>query len=191
MDVVCPSLKTGATVFERGAKACAGGSFAITKAVATLRVSVWRPIRFGRELHYVARDSPGSATAAPFDLPSQFTRDRLAEQIYTWSPAEDVWGGLHDENARSRLKEILMKNFDPALSPAERGLDKLATFLDSLEQVLQKPGATAWMTTSEQALESSSGEVFFRMSPTLALAMQLRWILESFRHVPGLSLIVR
>jgi hypothetical protein len=159
--------------------------------VATLRVSVWRPIRFGRELHYVAGNSPDTATTAPLDLPSQFTRDRLAEQIYTWSPAEDVWGGLRDENARSQLKDLFLNTFDPALSPAERGLDKLATFVDSLERVLEKSGATAWMTTAEQVLESSSGDVFFRISPTLALAMQLRWILESFRHVPGLHLIVR
>jgi hypothetical protein len=156
----------------------------------TLRLSVWSPLRHPRQLQYLATAGRGSAPEPRRDE-LLFSHERLAEEVYSWAPDENVWGGFKDENVREQLRQEFLTSFNPSLPPGRRTLRKFAEFTASMQAVLSKEGVAEWMDSTHAIEESPGGEILFRLSPTLAFIIHLRWVLDTFRNVPELSITVR
>jgi hypothetical protein len=156
----------------------------------SFRISVWRPFRGPRALHYATRGTtevPDDRNTAPTPHPP-FDRERLHEELYGWSPSDDVWGGVRDTAARLRLREMLLAGFAPSGSPQNRQVARLSGILDELDRVIHA-GEADWMPSSQQV---EGGDLCpLQISPVLALHSQLIWIYETFRDMPGVCLTVR
>lgn len=164
--------------------------------MTTLRISLWRPMRFSRKLYYSANsEAQGDTSAAEPFVPARpeannhFSRERLYEEIYSWSPNEDVWGGFIDENLRTHLRNLLSSTFDASIHPGERGTNRLSDFLEQLGQAMDRMEATAWMS-SQQPIDTDDSALLL-VSPTHAFFCQLTWLLETFRDSPEISITVR
>jgi hypothetical protein len=159
-------------------------------SMPTLRLSVWSPLRHHRELQYLASGSVESGSEILKDE-LLFSHERLAEEVYSWAPDENIWGGFADEKVRQELRQEFLSAFNPSLPPGQRSLKQFAEFVDRMNGVLSKGGVAEWMNTIHPIQESPGKEILFRVSPTLALVIHLQWILDTFRDVPGLSITVR
>ena len=108
------------------------------------------------------------------------------KEVLTWQPKEDIWGGLADGGARTRLSERMQVEFEPALRPDERSLEKLGAYLKDIEALLD---GLEWATSSQQF--EDDGETPMRLNPLLSFYRQLEWIYQVFRDVPGASVSIR
>jgi hypothetical protein len=158
--------------------------------MTALRLSVWNPLRHSRELQYLA-NAEGESESQVDKNEMVFTSERLAEEMYSWSPEVDIWNGLLNEEVRENLRREFLQAFSASLPPANRGLDKLAKIIAQIEAILADDQTSAWMNTTRPIDDSPGGETLFRVSPTLGFVIHLRWIFETFRDVPGLSITVR
>jgi hypothetical protein len=161
----------------------------------TFRLVILRPLRSDRNLHYCQpRSTPAeSAQTGPVQLviPAGFQRELLHEEVYSWSPSEDVWGGLPDEVLRTKLKELLYGTFHPETPRERRSVEALEVVLQELEGAVKGLVEEGWMDCDQTVEDNESDEACLRAFPALALMHQLRWILETFRDVPELSVTVR
>lgn len=155
------------------------------------RLSIWKPAEFGRPLHYSCRINEHEKIApSPIREHSSFALENLNEQIYVWTPNEDIWAGFSSSANSEELKNLLMVMFDPSLPCSTRGLEKLESIIHKLKFHIDA-GSILWMDCQEQIPQKDLEPVSHRMSPVLALFLHFSWIFETFRHVSGASITVR
>ena len=153
-------------------------------ALSTFRLTIWRPFRSDRDLHYAVPSS------APESFPA-FAPTKLHEAIYIWSPEQDVLAGVSDEDLRSELRTLLFASFAPGLPPEERTFAKLAQTVERLERLTHEDPASNWTDTVQLDGQDEDSSCALRCTPTAALYQRLNWLLEVFGKVPGLSVMIR
>jgi len=130
-----------------------------------------------------ARSDESSETAEANDL---------YEQLYTWSPKEDIWGGIRDSNKTNLVRMALIERFSPFLPPEQRSMAQFFAALEELEKVVADESAVAWSECEGEAVtEFAEGENNLRANTPLALYRHLRWIHRVFQNVPGASVTIR
>lgn len=110
----------------------------------------------------------------------------LQQEVFTFQPKEDVWGGLVDSELREALSARFISEFEPVRPPNERGFDRLAAFLVDLRAALPKG---EWSSSGQQLDDDSEQAV--RLNPLLAFHNHLSWMHDTFRDTPGASVSVR
>ncbi len=145
-------------------------------------LSVWRPARPARPL---AAFPDGESTALPFDP------DLLYEQVYAWSPREDVWGSISDSYTTNTLRHTLVDGFNPYLDPNKRSMQHFKDAVAMLGETLQGHAANISWSDCEHVVEKSGQQTVLRSNTTLALYWHLRWVVAVFEHLPGASVTVR
>lgn len=153
---------------------------------ASFHLDIWCPLLLGRPVHYSPNVEPDDLGGTAHML--SFSQRDLFEQVYSWSPDEDVWGGIADEARRSELRELFLSTFDAQKPPHERQLTNLKLVLDQLDQLISD-GDSPWVP-SQQTI-SRDDTIALSFSPVLALKRQLAWLLETFADVPSLCVTVR
>ena len=152
--------------------------------MSAFRLTVWRPFRSDRDLHY-------SMTSDASESSLTFMPTKLQEAIYSWSPEQDVMAGITDETLRAELRVTLFSSFDPSLPPEQRNFEKLAEVVKRLEQLTNEEAAANWTDTVQSDNHDEDYSCAIRCSPTIALFHHLNWLLEVFGNVPGLSVMIR
>lgn len=146
-------------------------------------LAVWRPARFERQLtNFAAVEATSRA----------FETEDLHEQMYIWSPDEDVWGGIRDSTKTNVIRTVLVEGFSPFREPQSRGMAQLREALNELREVVYSPDAVDWseceaFVNSEQADSESN----LRANTLLALYLHLHWLHRVFENVPGASVTIR
>ena len=156
----------------------------IEVVMSRFRLTVWRPFRSDRDLHY-----PIDSDA--LEKPLAFTPIKLQEAIYSWSPEQDVLAGITDEALRAELRALLFSSFAASLPPEERTFVKLAEAVQRLEQLASIDNPSNWTDTAQLISQNEDSPCALRCSPTIALYHQLNWLLGIFGDVPGLSVMIR
>lgn len=145
------------------------------------RITVWRPYSPAKLL---ALHQQPDATKAALTL---FGPDDIFQQeAFVWHALEDVWGSIVDAEIRRTLSERLRNDFQPSLPPLERDLKKLRRFLDDAKLALPE----AEWSDSAQRLERD-GMTAYRLNALLAFCVQLEWIHDIFKDLPGASVSVQ
>lgn len=152
--------------------------------MSTFRLTVWRPFRPDRDLHYPM----GSEALEGCPV---FTHTKLQELVYSWSPEQDVLAGVTNEDLRTELRSVLFSSFAGSLPPANRNFGKLAAVVDRLGQLVHEETAINWTDTVQLESQNEDSSSVIRCSPTIALYHQLNWLNEVFGNVPGLSVMIR
>ena len=142
------------------------------------RITIWRPFNFEKNLTFHNGEGQDVSIVGP---------DMIFQQdAFSWHVREDIWGGLVDSEKRSELSERLMVDFQPTLPPSQRSLEKLMVFLQEAEVAA---AASEW-SNSAQYYEKD-GETPQRLNALLSFCVQLRWICQVFKDLPGASVSVR
>lgn len=145
---------------------------------AGVRVTIWRAFAPDRTITFQTHEADAVTVVGPDFL--------FQREAFTWQPKEDIWGGLADADVRTRLSQRLQVEFEPALRPGERSLEKLGAYLNDVGPVLD---GLEWATSSQQL--ENDGETPMRLNPLLSFYRQLEWIYQVFRDVPGASVSIR
>lgn len=145
------------------------------------RITVWRPYSPVKSL--ALHQQPDTTKAA---LTLFGPDDIFQQEAFVWHALEDVWGSIVNSEVRQTLSERLRNDFQPSLPPLERGLQKLRRFLDDARLALPE----AEWSDSAQRLERD-GMTAYRLNALLAFCVQLEWIHDIFKDVPGASVSVQ
>jgi len=145
-----------------------------------VRVTIWQPYFAGRMLAF------GASNLETLELLERDTE--LQREIFTWPVAEDVWAGIVDDDARTRLRDKFINDFQPMVTPAARSMSRLGAFVEELKTVAYS-NASDWSTSETGAPESN--ETSFMINAGLAFYHHLAWMHEVFADVPGASVSVR
>lgn len=156
--------------------------------MAIFTLGVWRQLRFGRELYYV---NSGGGPAENHVVVDASPIDRLYEQIFSWSPVEDVWGGIHESEVREDLRLRFLSAFRYDVDPTERGIPAMVDFVGHLRTVAMRSDCTAIIDGRTIMGDGPTAGTNIRFVPTLAFLNHLQWIVESFMEVPNVSIMVR
>jgi len=149
------------------------------------RVSIWRPARHIRHVDYFPRTSGAEEYRRDFDL------EGLYEQVYVWDPGqEDVFLALNDDLSR-RFHEALLLDFSPSLPPQKRSLARLAKTVQELKWVLKEEGKSYWADSSQKADSGIGDDINLRVNTAASMLNHLEWVIKSFAHVPGASVVIR
>jgi hypothetical protein len=108
------------------------------------------------------------------------------QDAFSWHVREDIWGGVIDADVRAGLAAKLIGDFQRILPPSERGLDKLEAFLAEAEAAVAN---SEWSSSAQY--RETDGETPVRLNVLLSFCVQLRWICQVFKDLPGTSLSVR
>ena len=112
--------------------------------------------------------------------------DVFQQEAFIWHLREDIWAGVTDEETRLSLSERLRSDFQPSLAPAERALPKLKQFLVDATDAVK---AAEWSDSNHQA--EQDGMTAFRLNPLLAFYLQLEWMYDVFKDLPGASVSIQ
>ncbi|MCJ8237801.1 hypothetical protein [Peteryoungia algae] len=145
--------------------------------LAKLRVSIWKDYTPPRSL--MIHQDHGKQLGGD---------DILQQEVYSWSMREDPFGGVADEALRNELRELLVVPFQPSNPPSQRRISKMEPFLLKAEEAIQN-GVTEWTVSLEGAGDDDDFPA--RVNPLLALNLQLKWLVRSFGHQPGVSVAIR
>jgi hypothetical protein len=141
-------------------------------------LSIWRPARFSRVVNYVEPIAGG------------FERALLLEQIYSWDPGSMApWNSVLDGNKSRLLRDSLVEGFAPNLPPNQRTVQALEDFANSLRLSLEDSDFSSWNDLPQSMPDSDSSVL--RCNLARAFSHYLDWIVSTFRHVPGASVIIR
>jgi len=151
------------------------------ESAARFFLSVWRPARPFRPLAAFPDGQSQQLSLNP---------DMLHEQIYTWCPEEEIWGGIIDSEITNLLRSKLIDGFNPYLEPAKRTMTHFADAVRTLGEVLINHGASISWSECEAVAERSDQESL-RANTALALYLHLQWVLQVFEHLPGATVTVR
>lgn len=144
------------------------------------RVTVWQPYFAGCMLAF-PRDG-----AAEYDLlGGDF---ELQREVFTWPLHEDVWAGISEHEIRVALHQSFVNDFQATRPPHERGMAKLASFVESVGEALQLR-KSEWSVAESGAAEFSNTSLM--INGLSAFYNQLKWMLDMFRDLPGASVSVR
>lgn len=145
-----------------------------------LRISVWRDFtpQKALTLRSLGRDEHQLLSADT----------ELQQEIFTWQMREDPFGGISDDAARAKLRDLLIDRFAGGQSPANRRVDVLRDFLEEVERVIAG-GHVEW--TQSQDAPDDDEEIPYKINPLLALKLHLEWILDCFSGQPGVSVSIR
>ena len=150
----------------------------MTQSPSAFRLSVWKPANLTRRFMVCSSDQTNIEC-------------ELHEQMYSWEPDEDVWGGLKDREQTRRARAALVEAFDPSKPVSDRSISHLEEALRILADVLGTAGATGWSDCNETVGLRSDDQINLRANTVLMLSRHLEWVLNVFRHVPGASVTVR
>ena len=145
-----------------------------------IKLSVWRDFTPSKALIFRQDGDQG-----------QHVLDResdLQQEIYTWHMREDPFGGVSDEGARMRLRELLVDRFEASQPPSNRRVEALAEFLDEAQRVIEAMHAE-W--TGSQVAPLDEEDVPYRLNPLLSVKLHLEWLASTFYGQPGISVSVR
>lgn len=142
------------------------------------RISIWRPFTPEKSLTFHTGQSKNVTVVGP--------EMAFQQEAFTWNAREDVWGGLIDSEIRTQLSERLIGDFQPTLPPMDRGITKLENFLEAAEAAAVN---SEWSNSGQQL--ERDGETPVRLNSLLAFCVQLRWICQVFKDIPGASVSVR
>jgi hypothetical protein len=153
--------------------------------VKRFRLSVWRPAPATRNLMLIPAGPAGSQSGLKH---SEFD---FHEQIYAWEPREDVWLSLREAEDQRKLRQLLVEAFSPDVPPDQRPISKLAEALDAISEIVKAEGKSDWADNEETVEISGDETINFRSHGMLALHNHLSWVYETFRAMPGASLMIR
>jgi hypothetical protein len=144
----------------------------------SIRISVWRPVRWQREYFDVTH---GKAA----DLYS------FQESIYSWELLESPFDGIVDVANTQTIRSALMEKFAPEVAPTERRVGVLAEALAIIDEVLAS-GTSSW-TDSQSDVEPDKEKprINIKQHRLLALRHRLQWIYDTFNHVPNANVMFR
>jgi len=111
----------------------------------------------------------------------------LQQEVYTWHMREDPFDGVSDENARIRLRELLLERLEPSRPPFKRRIEALDEFLHEAQRVIEA-GQAEWMVSQDAP---DDDEDVPRLNPLLALKLHIEWLASIFRGQPGVSVSIR
>jgi hypothetical protein len=164
---------------------------ATDEGTVQFRLSVWRPARLGRQLHYFPE--VGESIAAQHDPTGRLLEhSALQEELYLWDPGkEDIWSSIKDSKIEESFRDSFLRPFAPSLAPKSRSL---AAFGAALMQFRKTAGpalsASPWALANQEALFGGE-RVNLRTHSLLAVLNHLSWIFATFEHVPGASVTIR
>ncbi len=114
----------------------------------------------------------------------------LLEEIYSWHPGEaDPLTPLDGERA-DKFRRILLEPFRIEHPAQERGMSRFREALEQLDRdVASLP--SDWSSTPEPTpFDLPTEESSLDANVPLALRLHLRWVLSTFEHVPGASVLI-
>lgn len=156
------------------------GSAVASDSPPKLRISIWRDFRHERTLAVM----PSGSTDARF-----FHRDdQLQEEVFAWYVGEGFLNGVVDDDLRAKIATCLTEDFSPALSPSDRRCSKLSRFFEAAEEVINDDKAE-WSNSEDRAFDDEHEP--YRVNLLLAFYNQMRWLYETFKDEPGVSVSVR
>lgn len=143
-----------------------------------LRLSIWR--NFAPTHHLAMEDDPASWRVVG-------RSSSLQEEVYSWSPMQDPFGGIDDENVRNDLRDALLGRLNVSLPPTQRGIAVLREFVAKAERAISEGHAGPMPSDSA----SASTHMWSEPNPLLALALHLKWLVGCFGDRPSMSVSVR
>jgi hypothetical protein len=149
-------------------------------SLTKIRLSVWRDFVVSKAL--ILRQ-PGVERHQVLASQSD-----LQQEVYSWHTREDPFGGVSDETARMRLRELLMDRFEASQPPSRRRVEALAGFLTEAKQIIES-GQAEWTISQDPPVDDD--EVPYRLNPLLALKLHLEWLMKTFGGQPGVSISIR
>lgn len=147
----------------------------------TFRLSVWRPARHNRQLHYFSGTPDENA----------FEQSQLQELVYSWDPGQDDVFLCLEQQFSTRFHEELMDKFAAHLPPVDRSIQNFLKAAINLRSELQNLGAAEWVDSVEVVDLGVDGSPNLRMNTALSLVNHLYWLFKAFEHVPGASVVIR
>ena len=148
----------------------------VTEKTKSLRLKIWRPCRWERDVLDLSKSGPADG-------------DHFLECIYSWEPSEDPWGGIPDVQDTQALQENLCDRFAPENNPKQRSISDLVESLKKIDQILCDNNKAVW-SDSEETLPDERG-VNLRIHRLLAFRNHLKWICDTFADIPGISVTLR
>ena len=155
-----------------------GGKQLGSDASTKLKFSVWRDFVPTKALLRYKIDSSEQLSA----------ESELQQEVFSWQTREDPFGGISDDEVRSKLHALLIDRFHPSLAPTDRRFSSMAEFLAEAHKVIGTNGSE-W--TVSQDAPSDDEEHPYRLNPLLSLTLQLEWLMASFGDLPGVSVSIR
>jgi len=152
------------------------------ESAARFFLSIWRPARPVRPLAAFPDGQSQTLSLNP---------EMLYEQIYAWSPDEEIWGGIRDSQTTNLLRTQLIDSFNPFLDPTKRTMAHFADAVGSLGDALAADGTLISWSECEELADKSDPETGLRANTALALHLHLKWVLQVFEHLPGATVTVR
>jgi hypothetical protein len=148
------------------------------------RFSIWCPAKLARPLDYIYEKGESQ------HLNVWFETERLFEQVYVWEPGQDDVFACFDANFAQQFRQELIEKFAPHLAPEIRSMANFAKALESLQLALENDQLD-WVE-SGQFIELSTHEyTHLRVNTALAMLHHFHWVLRTFEHMPGASVIIR
>ncbi|KHD06278.1 hypothetical protein PN36_32375 [Candidatus Thiomargarita nelsonii] len=147
------------------------------------RLSIWCPAKLARPLDYTNVESQ--------HLNFLFEPERLFEQIYVWEPGQDDVFICLDATLAHKFRQELIEKFAPHIAPETRNMAHFANALESLKLAIHQNGHLDWVD-SEQIIEININECTnLRVNTALSMLHHFHWVLRTFEHVPGASVVIR
>ncbi|WP_156513056.1 hypothetical protein [Planctomyces sp. SH-PL62] len=137
-------------------------------------------------LDYARKDDEQIKTAINFDSA------RLLEEIYLWHPgSEDVWGCFKGSGVATKMRDLFVDGFAPRLSPEQRSMGHFRKAVNDLGKVLEDEAASSWSDTIQTVSVGRKEPVNLRGNASLSLWHHMKWISQTFGHLPGASVMIR
>ena len=95
---------------------------------------------------------------------------------------------MTDEDARTRLRELLVDRLEASQPPSKRRIEALNEFLNEAQRVIDA-GQAEW--TVSQSAPVDDEDAPYRLNPLLALKLHLEWLASTFKGQPGITVSVR
>ena len=151
-----------------------------SESLTKFKLSVWRDFVPSKALILRQDGGKGRQVLA--------NESELQQEVYSWHTREDPFGGVSDEDARIRLRELLVDRFEASQPPANRRVEMLIEFLNEAQRVIDA-GHAEWTVSQDAPVDDE--EAPYRLNPLLALSLHIEWLMSSFSGQPGVSVSVR
>ena len=136
------------------------------------RVTFWRPIKWERNLLDLEKKDMVELSC-------------FCEEVYVWTPAENVLDSITDYDAREKLNEMLVVGFSPDKPVDRRKVDDLQNVLIFIKKLIADK-KSEWSPCSQKY-----NDELIRANLLISFLNHVEWICDIFVNVPDISVTIR
>lgn len=144
------------------------------------RLSVWSP--YSGPIPFLRPSHDGSTGL------QRIPHGDLRTLLFTWAAPEPPFNGIDDEVRRREIRDLMTDSLDRHRPESERGPEALGRLIETVAGVPTENAKWAGAVSAGDDAEIETEPL--RLRGDLAVLQQLRWVLDVFRDVPGVSFSV-